>query len=335
MDTFKLAKILYSIHSDTFVCSSIKSNEWWEFKNHKWNKISTESIINIFISKDFCEKYNIEINDKIINKIIKDTKCLFFDSNFIEKLDTNCDLIGFENGVYDLENKIFRNGIPNDFISLSTKNHYIYYSDDILYLTKILEFFELIFPNNEARKIFLQILSICVSGKNKEKKLYILTGSNLNSNLLILNLLYTALGDYYLSCPLSLIIKPDKTFNKISPEKVRLKGKRCGVFQEIDDNDKIDIGTIKEFIDDREVLVRDLFKGSNEMIQYKPQLKCFITCNHLPAILSNDEILDKLKIIDINYIFSDKKINEINQEIKNWAPAFLSYLIHMYNLRSI
>ena len=60
------------------------------------------------------------------------THAKFFDDKFLERLDENHNLIGFINGVYDLNKDIndnpFRPGRPEDNISMSTNNKYIEYS---------------------------------------------------------------------------------------------------------------------------------------------------------------------------------------------------------------
>ena len=52
------------------------------------------------------------------------------DISFIEKLDSNNNLMGFNNGIYDLRTLKFRDGTPEDMITISvgydynpTKNH--------------------------------------------------------------------------------------------------------------------------------------------------------------------------------------------------------------------
>ena len=200
---------------------------------------------------------------------------MFFDYKFEEKLDTNCNLIGFENGVYDLENKLFRNGIPNDFISLSTNlpfSKFLELSDNIPYFKKILDFFELVLPNDEIRNDFLQVLSSCLSGESKDEKLYILTGSN--SKTLIMNLITPALGDYCTSCPITYMTRKRVSSNEISSEQLKMKGKRLGFFHEIDESNSINLDIIREFISSpSKILVRDLFGNANEMIEYKQQMK--------------------------------------------------------------
>jgi P4 family phage/plasmid primase-like protien len=183
-------------------------------------------------------------------------------------------------------------------------------------------------------------LCTCLCGDNKEEKLYILTGCGSNGKSLTMDLMYHALGDYYMSCPITIITRKRGTSNETSPEKVRMKGKRCGVFQETDDGEKLNVGVMKEFTGGDKVLVRDLFKGSNEMIEFKPQMKFFLTCNQLPAVPSNDDgTWRRLRIIDFNSKFTDKPIksnefmidNTLKQKIPEWGPAFLSYLLHIYN----
>ena len=51
---------------------------------------------------------------------MKECKEFFYDKTFIEKLNDQKNLIGFENGVYDLNTSTFRGGLPSDYVSLTT-----------------------------------------------------------------------------------------------------------------------------------------------------------------------------------------------------------------------
>jgi P4 family phage/plasmid primase-like protien len=370
--TFSLAKAFYTKFSDRFVCSSTKTNLWWEFKDNRWNRVDDAYTIKILLSEDFANEYNKEICEmtmqatkvsgmekeeiqqkltricgiveKLMNivhkkNIIEDAKTLFYDPKFEEKLDSNIYLIGFENGVYDLEHKVFRNGRPDDYIHNSTGYAYRKYSDTMLFKTNIDNFFEQILPNKSVRDFFKVALATCISGETKEEKLYILTGSGSNGKSLTVDLMIQALGNYYMSCPITMITRKRGQSNDASPEKVRMKGKRFGVFQETDEGERINVGIMKEFTGGDKVLVRDLFKGSNEMIEFKPQMKYFLTCNQLPSVPSNDDgTWRRLRVIEFGSKFTDNpsKPNEflidknLKQEIRKWGPSFMSYLINIY-----
>ena len=372
-NTYFLAKSVYSKYADRFVCSSIKGNCWWEFRNHRWNRIEAGYTLKILLSEDFANEYNREIAeislkattvtgmekeelqqrrtriDKIVEKLMNtnfkktlmdECTSLFYDAQFEQKLDSNIYLIGFENGVYDLEQSTFREGRPDDYISLSTKNDYHKWNEKNPYNAQIFKFFEQIFPNKAVRDYFLNALCTCLAGTTKEEKLYIMTGSGSNGKSLTMDLMYLALGEYYMSCPITIITRKRGSSNETSPEKVRMKGRRCGVFQETDDGEKMNVGVMKEFTGGDKVLVRDLFKGAQEMIEFKPQMKYFLTCNQLPEVPSNDDgTWRRLRVIAFTSKFTDKPIKDnefmidtlLKQKIEMWAPTFASYLIHVYN----
>ena len=367
--TYKIAKSFYSKYSDRFCYTQ---GLWREYKNHRWNLIEDGYTIKILLSEEFQNDYLNDMTEltikatretgyqkeqisaritsinKIIEKlnnidfkkkIIEECKSLFLDTKFNEKLNSNKDLIGFENGVYDLNKKIFRDGHPDDFLSFSTKNTYIKFSERMPYLNDILKFLSQILPNEIVRSFFRQALSICISGDTKEEKIFFLTGCGSNGKSLVMELMKLALGEYYMACPISMLTKKRGNSNETSPEKVRMHGRRCGVFQETDEGDKLNVGIMKELTGGDSVLVRDLFKGSEEMLEFKPQMKLFLTCNQLPTVPSIDEgTWRRICVIDFNSKFVDNptkpnefKINlNLKQEIKKWANTFISYLIYIY-----
>jgi len=73
------------------------------------------------------------------------------------------------------------------------------------------------------------------------------------------------------TCMSRSIIKCDMA-NKAYPDKVRTKEKQIGIFQETDDGDKLNLDVMKEYTGYNKILVRDLFKGSKDMIDNKFEL---------------------------------------------------------------
>jgi phage/plasmid-associated DNA primase len=149
---YDIAKIVYYLYKDDYVCAKLKSKLWYKFINHKWkqtelgpySELST-NIVNIYedYKKDLLtllENPENNINSENILKIetiiiklknvtYKENICreclyLFYDSEFILKLDRNIHLIAFTNGILDLSNKKLRNGEKKDFVSLSIDIEY-------------------------------------------------------------------------------------------------------------------------------------------------------------------------------------------------------------------
>ena len=77
--------------------------------------------------------------------------------NLIEKLDSNVNLIGFNNGVYDLEKHEFRDGLCEDYISFSTGIDYTEFEDDHPYIISINEFLDQVLPIENVKKYVLRI----------------------------------------------------------------------------------------------------------------------------------------------------------------------------------
>ena len=366
--SYNVAKALHSKYQDRFTYNP-KSATWYEFKNHRWFKINDGYTLKLELSENFANEYLIMINkinskaaklsgdeknelimkaskiQKIVSsllnitfkeKIMKEAVILFTDPDFDDKLDENYDLIGYNNGVYDLETNEFREGRPDDYISKSTNVDYYPFKDSNPYVPKMFKFFAEILPNESIKKHMLLSLCSCVAGHNKDEKLRIATGSGGNGKSLLFNLVQQALGDYYISCPITIITRKRNSSNQASPELLRMKGARCGCFQETDDGEKLNVGIMKEITGNDRFMVRGLFADA---IEIKPQIKFFLACNQLPALPSVDGgVQRRLENIVFSSKFTDNPTkpneflidNTLKQKIKDWAPLFSSYLIHLY-----
>jgi P4 family phage/plasmid primase-like protien len=377
-NTYYIAKALHNKYTDRFVCVSIRNNVWYEFRNHRW--VLSESGVSLFklISDEFMNdflrlaiEYNQnailagagsdqksefqnkagktqKITEKLLNitfkkQIMEEATRLFYEQNFEEKLDEiNPHLIGFENGVYDLEKGEFRAGRPDDFISLSTKVNYIPWDmskkEIKHYGDKIIDFFRKIIVNDKVRKYFLLVLSTCVSGLNKEEKFYIPTGVGSNGKSLTFDLMSQALGEYYAACPITIVTRKRNASNQASPELARLKGRRCGLFSETDENETLNVGILKEITGNDKFMVRPMYR---EPFEVKFQAKFFLACNKKPNVNAQDYgTWRRLRIIDFASKFVESPDptkpyefpldNTLKQQISKWAPYFASFLIHLY-----
>ena len=110
------------------------------------------------------------------NNVISACATLFHDPKFLEKdLDSNVDLIGFENGVYDLQEENLE-GYPEDYISFSTKINYEHLNDSNPLVNQVHEFLEQVLPIPRVKEYVLKILGSVLSGKTGQEKFHIWTG---------------------------------------------------------------------------------------------------------------------------------------------------------------
>lgn len=297
---------------------------------------------------DYCEKNKLrEGLNKIYtklktttfkNNIMKECKELFFDEQFTKKVDSNKDIIAFNNGVLDLTTFEFRDGKPEDYISFSTQ---IDYDEDKKYYEysewpQIELFLSQVLPDPEVRSYFMKHLSTCLMGGNKAQKFHILTGSGSNGKSMLMNLASKALGDYAAVVPIALFTQKRAGSGSAAPEVIRLKGRRFVTMQEPDEKVALNTGLMKLVSSGEKMYARDLFKSGCE---FEVQAKFHLACNDKPEINSTDGgTWRRLMVINFVSKFTEnpKEINQflIDESIQylvnsqEWATSFLSYMIH-------
>lgn len=105
---------LYERYGTVTVCVNIISGVWYRFYSHRWHRSSFHDFLQD-IQRDFPELSDIK-EVPIAEK--------FYDANFLEKLDSDINKLGFNNGVYDISTQRIRPGIPSDMVSITTGNNY-------------------------------------------------------------------------------------------------------------------------------------------------------------------------------------------------------------------
>jgi P4 family phage/plasmid primase-like protien len=221
------------------------------------------------------------------NNIMTECKYKFNDESIRIKLDTNPYLMGFKNGVLDLNTLQFRDGKPDDYISKSTGYDFIPYDDFAMELNPIQNYLGKVFVDPELREYCIQYCAKLLKGMNSDKTFLILSGeSGDNSKSILIELLEKVLGEYMIKLPTSLVTGKRSASSGCTPELVRLSGGvRFAILQEPDGTDAFNIGIIKELTGNDTMYVRGLF---SEGVEIKPQLKMGIVCNKLPRVPTND-----------------------------------------------
>lgn len=320
-----IAKVLYEVYKHRFVCVSIKGNDWFEYKNHRWHKVDSGTTLRKAISEQLRDLYNQKsagsMDGMIVNgeskenlddlnkrrsmrilniasrlsdsngkdRIMKEAKELFYDDSFLNKMDTNPYLLCFKNGVIDFKEKVFRKGHPEDNISMCTNIDYIPLnpSKHQELMDEINDFMNKLFPEKELCEYMWDHLASTLIGTATNQTFNMYIGIGQNGKSVLVNLMEMVLGDYKGDVPLTLVTEKRGKVGGLTPEIVELKGIRYAVMQEPSKGDKINEGIMKALTSGKDRL-QGRAPYMPQTITFLPQFKLVVTCNVFMEIKSND-----------------------------------------------
>ena len=376
-----IGKIYYSKYKYNYICihrAKSAKPAWFVFKDHRWYELTSASPLrkllsdelshsfskaaefyqklandggpddaNYTINQEFASRAN-KVSQKLRQSAFKNAvlhECVdeFYEDakNFIDKMDENRNLLGCNNGVIDLERIEFREGRPDDLITLSTQIDYdptITWDDPRV--KEIEEFISQVIPNKNVRKYMYYVLASCLDGTTKAEKLYVWSGSGGNGKSKLIELLDRALGDYSKGVSIALLTKKRADSNAAQPELAITKGRRVIKFQEAEENAKINTGLMKELTGGDKITCRALFQ---DPIEFKPQFKPFLICNDKPELPAHDDgTWRRVRLIEFvsRFVADESIINperfifpidyNLSEKIQNWGEPFLWMLIQYY-----
>lgn len=371
---YDIALVISRMFKHRYRCASHKHHVWYQFKNNGWREIEKgytlfykdipTLLFNEYmkiISKESNRAQNslderdkkicmdnietlTKISKKLKNtnfvkdKMYKECSGLFYEPGFEDKLDSNPSLLGFENGVFDLENNEFREGRPEDYVSLSTGINYIEYNEDNPYIEQVMDFMCKVLTNVNVREFVLTLFASILDGANRDEKFHVWTGSGSNGKSKIVELFQQTIGEYACIFNVSLLTQKRVGSSGTNSELAIAKGKRFAVLQEPEEDEKLNIGIMKEITGGDKIQCRCLFK---EPIKFKPMFKCILICNHMPQIPSDDggswrrvcrveymsKFVDDPREDDPNEFSIDR---ELSYKFESWKETFMAILLQYY-----
>jgi len=370
--TFDVACVIkYFFNGLLVACPQMSINKynWYEFTGHKWSPVSLGKL-RLYLAEDIVIQYqqllksiktqleneeddqlieSYESKIKSLNDLIaklKDesfahkfiTACssIFEQKEFLEQLNSNPHLVGFENGVYNLETGQFRAGLPEDLISFSTGINYQTFSEEEL--VPVVSFITQIFPEEETSQYILTFLASCLLGMNPQEKFHIWTGVGGNGKSKLLELFEKSCGQYAGKISSKIFTQSQQSNSSAaSPEIACLKGLRFVSAQEPDDKKNlkptINTGIMKELTGGDKIITRALY---GDPFTFKPQFKIVFCSNHLPDLSADDEgAWRRLSVVQFKSRFIDnpKYSNEfprdyhLSEKIENWKEMFMYLLL--------
>jgi phage/plasmid-associated DNA primase len=309
---FDIAKYLHNEFGTEFVCASIVNKEWYQFINHRWEQveegvflrqqISTEVVnkfskygSSLFQEQAECDKADeksvgekIKQTQKTItnlksapfkSNVMKEAADLFYDKNFLRKLDMNPYIIGFKNGVYDLTKNVFRPGKPEDYISKQMNISYFEYDDTDPRVEEVYNFLEKVFPDKSVRQYFMDQVSDVFVGGNSQKVVNFWTGNGDNAKSITQQIIEQMLGPYAIKFSTTLLTGKKLSNGVANPELARAGGGvRWAVLEEPDNDEELNIGYLKSLSGDDSIFVRDLFEKGKSTKEIQPMFKLVFIC---------------------------------------------------------
>lgn len=370
---YSIAEVLYEMYKDRFVCVSISKKKWYEFQGNRWvyvehghtlDKLMSTKLVYEFsqLQSYYCNGSYAFVKDNYddmrkksdnIHKIMKQLRVtgfksgvmkqcttLFYNCNFEEDLDSNKDLLGFDNGVYDLKAGIFRAGLPEDMISMSVGYDYKEFSMNSKYVKNVEEFFRMVQPEDDMFKYLLTLLSSHLDGHNKQQRFIFFTGfGGSNGKSTSLDFLQRAMGQYASTVAPTLLTRKEKGASDARPELADKRGVRFIQMDEPEGTDTIYVGQLKRLSGNDRIQARALY---GDPFYFMPQFKVILACNKLPNILAIDggtwrrirvtpwpcRFIDLDEEIENEY--EHYKDPEIEEKMDKWKRAFMWLMLKKY-----
>jgi P4 family phage/plasmid primase-like protien len=371
---YDFAMVLFQMFKDKYVCTSLVNKTWYVYRNHHWEKDLGHSL-RLAISREMYNLYQdqqrthvVEMqhyeatderyeqckkkikhvselsvklkktNDK--SNIFREAAEIFFDEEFVKKMDENRYLMCFSNGVVDIKNKIFRDGYPQDYITKTTGIPYKAFDAerDSEYANQIITFMEQLFPDADLNRYMWDHLSSVLIGENINQTFNIYRGNGSNGKSLLTDFMTSTLGEYSGTVPITLVTEKRTAIGGTSSEVMQLKGVRYAVMQEPSKDAKINEGMMKQLTGDSTMQARALYSESEK---FNIQFHLVVCTNTLFEIGSNDDgTWRRIRIVEFMSKFvnpEDPVIDDtpyqfpkdpiLKEKLPKWAPVFASMLV--------
>lgn len=392
LSTYLIAKVMYNLYQDQYVCTDSKRQEFWHYapKLHRWvNEKNTTTLHKKvsedlrFIVKDYLRDLNRKYNeisllaegterevykrkyqlldallDKVdtqltdfdfIGKCIRHGSQYFYSSEFTDKLDKS-NIIGCEDGVFDLDSGIFRNGKPSDYVSKRTKRNLKKffnnegkwirtncYNPDIKY---IYDHHKQLHIDTGMCEYVMFLKGSIFQGHKKEQKVYIHKGIGSNGKSAdIEKFTKAALGDYCCIVNPTVFTQKNPISSTPRPEMLEMQNAYLTVVQEPENDDTLKMSTLKRMTGGDNFKERTLHSG--DMIEFRLRCSIFFVCNEAPKLESFDYgSIRRLEYINWktqftknpnpNNKYERRANNQMEEDIPKYADAYLAVIIKFW-----
>jgi phage/plasmid-associated DNA primase len=264
-------------------------------------------------------------------------------ADWIGRLDSKKEILGFDDKVYDFSIKAFRDGTPEDMVTLSVGHS----SKDLKRTKRSKEILNEIknivskLGTHELMQYTVRHLATSVHGDRPLDQFHIWTGTGANGKGLLTALMAMALGKYcYTPDQVLFAARSAKSGSTLSSELAKMKGKRLIITSETDNTkDYLRVGLLKKCSGHDRIQARDLYQTCDEF-------RCFaniiLIFNDIPGIDASDGGLRR-RIKLTQFLKKAVENPQLAHEIQidntlhgkfdseEYGAAWLAYLIETFN----
>ena len=375
-----LAQVLFVLKGNEYKCVSITNNIWFKYEEPRWKKIDAGVDLRRVISTEMRAIYSKKAREysnmrdelpededpRKVKKITKyfekmqavssrlgqtsdkknimtEAKELFYDSNFLERLDANPYLTCFENGVVDFKQGVFRRATPEDYLAKCTKIDYIpTESRDKKIVAEIQDFMQKLFPDKEIHDYMWEHLAASMVGLLPNQTWNIYIGDGQNGKSMLIKAMEYVLGEYKGTLAINLLTDRRGKVGGAMPEVLSLKGLRLAVAQEPQKGDRINDGVVKQLTSGIDTIqARGLYMSQAE--EFYPQFEMVLLTNYLMEIQSNDHgTWRRIRVVPFKSLFTDDPVDNdpekpyqfkidrsLEERLVGWKEVMASMLVEI------
>lgn len=250
-------------------------------------------------------------NDSFTNDVLSEYKKIVYDSNFSKKVNTDTNLICFENGVYDLTENIFRDGRPVDYISIQMPYPYTEYEPDNKSVNEITDYLNKLFPDPDLLRYVCSLFVGLIDEKEK-KPFYVFQGDFTNGKSKFADLIRASFGDHCVSFDSSAIeCLSDKQFETKREVRIRILDNEMPDLVDTNNNICIETSSNEE--------INSSFLKSNT------DAKSFLFCDKLPVV--DENTWKQLKVIPVK---SEFIYHDLSEAVEKFREPFMFILVKYY-----
>lgn len=361
-----LARYVFALYRDEFHCCKTGAKgtdgSWYRYVKHHWENRAELALRTLLGEDEFLKPFRqagqhferncIQTEDtkrkarhiKRVceqledgsrrKRVVDDAIELFHKSrpDFAEELDRS-NMAAFENGVFDFNTMQFREGKPEDMLSVQLRMLYQPRDQQSADCAFVMDFMTSIQPDQETCDYLLTVLSLCLTTNTKLQLFWILTGTGANGKSKLTNFLMAALGDFYGTAPAALLTRRREDANQANESLSALERVRIAVFSEGSASEVLQAATMKLFSGEDMITTRGLHEKQRRWVAL---FKCFLVCNDIPKIDENTwGTWRRMKVIKFETSFVEDPIRpherqkdpEIGEKLAKCTSALIAILI--------